>query len=149
MRELLARIGLLFLTFSQLFTGIWAALDPKGWYLHFPGMGTGWVQASSAYDAHFVRDVAYFFIAFGVLFAIAIWAADRRLRIAACVAWFFFAVPHFLYHLTNRGTMSTGQNLLSLEVLALEIAVPIGVIILSALQAATSSDTESADEASG
>lgn len=133
MRELLIRIGLLFLTFSQLFTGIWAAVDPKSWFLHFPGLGTGWVQASSQYDAHFVTDIAYFFIAFGVAFAIGIWVRDARVRVVTCVAWLFFAVPHFLYHLTNRGTMSTGQNLLSLEVLALEIAVPIAVIVLSAL----------------
>ena len=133
MRELLTRIGLLFLTVSQLFTGIWAAVDPKGWYLHFPGMGAGWVQASSVYDAHFITDVAYFFIAFGALFAIAIWVVDSRLRIAASVAWLFFALPHFLYHLAHRGTLSTGQNLLSLETLALQIAVPVAVIILSAL----------------
>ncbi|MFN2594545.1 MAG: hypothetical protein ABR579_06625 [Actinomycetota bacterium] len=134
MRELLTRIGLLFLTVSQLFTGIWAAVDPKGWFARFPGMGTGWVQASSFYDAHFVKDIAYFFIAFGALFAMAIWIGDRRLRIAASVAWLFFAVPHFLYHLMNRGTLSTGQNLLSLETLALEIAVPVAVIVLCMLQ---------------
>lgn len=141
MKELLTRIGLLFLAFSQLFTGIWAAVDPKGWYLHFPGLGTGWVQASSVYDEHLIRDVAYFFIAFGALFAISIWVAERRLRIVACIAWLFFALPHFLYHLMNRGALSTGQNLLSLETLALEIAVPVAVIVLSALAGATPATT--------
>ena len=124
------RGGLVALAAINVFTGFWASVDPDGWWESFPGFGHAWVIGFGTYNEHLVRDVGGFFLAFGILFALAAIYLEKRLAGAALVAWLFFAVPHLTFHLANQGTLSSTDNLLSLEGLAVEVAVPVILLIL-------------------
>lgn len=124
------RAGLIVLAAVNVFTGFWASVDPAGWWKSFPGFGHAWVIGFGSYNEHLVRDVGGFFLAFGVLFALAAVFLDRRFGGAALVAWLFFAIPHLAFHLRNRGSLSSSDNLLSLEGLAFEVALPVVLLAL-------------------
>jgi hypothetical protein len=128
----LLRLGIALLAASNLFTGGWAVYDPKGWWESFPGFGHAWVSAFGAYSEHLVRDVGAFFLAFGVLFLLAAVFLEKRLAIASQVSWLCFAAPHLAYHMTEQGTLSDSDNLLSLEALAFVVAVPILLLVVIA-----------------
>lgn len=124
------RVGLAFLAVVNIFTGFWASVDPDGWWRSFPGFGHAWVIGFGSYNEHLVRDVGGFFLAFGVLFAVATMVLEKRLAGASLLAWLFFAVPHLAFHLRNQGNLSSSDNLLSLEGLAVEVAIPVILLIL-------------------
>jgi hypothetical protein len=123
-------VGLTLLAVINVFTGFWASVDPDGWWSSFPGFGHAWVIGFGSYNEHLVRDVGGFFLAFGVLFAIAAIYLSKRLAGAALGAWLFFAAPHLAFHLRNRGELSSTDNLLSLEGLAVEVIIPVVLLIL-------------------
>lgn len=129
MRPIWTRIGLFVLAVTNLFTGGWAIVDPRGWWDDFPGFGHAWVSGFGAYSEHLVRDVGGFFLGFGVLFLIAAFFIEKRLAIASQIAWLCFAVPHLVYHMGEQGTLSDSDNLLSLEALAFEVALPILLLL--------------------
>jgi hypothetical protein len=118
-----------FLSISNLYAGLWAVYDPQGWWEKFPGFGRAWVSGFGAYSEHLVRDVGGFFLAFGVLFLLAAIFLEKRLAIASQVAWLCFAAPHLVYHMRERGTLSDSDNLLSLEALAFQVALPILLLV--------------------
>jgi hypothetical protein len=124
------RIGLAFLAATNIFTGFWASVDPEGWWESFPGFGHAWIIGFGSYNEHLVRDVGGFFLAFGILFALAAIFLEKRFAGATMLAWLFFAAPHLAFHMRNRGNLSSSDNLLSLEALALEVAIPVILLIL-------------------
>jgi hypothetical protein len=124
------RVGLGVLSVQNLYTGLWAVYDPQGWWESFPGFGRAWVSGFGAYSEHLVRDVGGFFLAFGVLFLLAAVFLEKRIAIASQVAWLCFAAPHLIYHMGERGTLSDSDNLLSLEALAFQVALPILLLVL-------------------
>ena len=130
MKSTWLRAGLWILAIINLFTGVWASVDPEGWWESFPGFGHAWVIGFGGYNEHLIRDVGGFFLAFGILFALAAIYLEKRLAGGALFAWLFFAVPHLTFHLRNRGDLSSTDNLLSLEALAFEVALPILLLVL-------------------
>jgi hypothetical protein len=129
MRPIWLRLGLGLLAVFNLFTGIWAIYDPEGWWESFPGFGHEWVSAYGAYNEHLVRDVGGFFLGFGVLFLLAAIFVEKRFAIGSVIAWLCFATPHLIFHMGDRGTLSDSDNLLSLEALAFEVALPILLLV--------------------
>jgi hypothetical protein len=127
--KFLLRLGLGFLSVTNLYTGLWAVYDPQGWWDNFPGFGRAWVSAFGAYSEHLVRDVGGFFLAFGVLFLLAAIFLEKRFAISSQVAWLCFAAPHLIYHMGERGTLSDSDNLLSLEALAFQVALSILLLV--------------------
>jgi hypothetical protein len=145
------RGGLAFLAVLNIGTGFWASVDPGGWWSSFPGFGHAWVIGFGSYNEHLVRDVGGFFLAFGVLFALAAIFLEKRFAGASLLAWLFFAVPHLAFHLRNRGNLSSSDNLLSLEGLALEVAIPVILLIMlpriNVAPAKTATREETSDQA--
>ena len=129
MRTFWVRSGLGLLAVLNLFTGIWAVYDPAGWWESFPGFGHAWVSGFGAYSEHLVRDVGGFFLGFGVLFLIAAIFLEKRFATGTQIAWLCFAAPHLIYHMGEQGTLSDADNLLSLEALAFEVALPILLLV--------------------
>lgn len=129
MRTIWVRIGLFLLAVTNIFTGVWAVMDPRGWWDSFPGFGHAWVSGFGAYSEHLVRDVGGFFLGFGVLFLIATFFLEKRFAVASQIAWLCFAIPHLIYHMSERGTLSDSDNLLSLEALAFMVALPILLLV--------------------
>ena len=77
------RGGLVYLTVSFAAVGLWATLDPRGFYDGFPGAGRQWVAGDGPYNAHLVSDAGIGFLAVGVVLLLAaVWMGGgwSRLR---------------------------------------------------------------------
>jgi hypothetical protein len=130
MRPVWLRAGLFVLGAINIGTGFWASVDPESWWDSFPGFGHSWVSAFGPFNEHLVRDVGGLFLAFGVLFVLASFFLDKRFAGSALVAWLFFAIQHLVFHLRERGSLSSSDNLLSIEGLAFEVALPVFLLLM-------------------
>jgi hypothetical protein len=119
------RIGLLLLVASSLTVGLWALLAPHSFYDDFPLPGRDWVSTLGPYNEHLVRDVGSLNLALGVLLMFAAVVLERRLVQASLVAWLAYAVPHFLFHLTQIHHFSPFDNLANIGVLGLAVLLPV------------------------
>lgn len=116
------RWGLLFLSGSALYPGVWGLFAPESFFRDFPGFGFSWVQDLPPYNEHLVRDVGAFFLAFGVLFLGAAVIMDRRLTQVVLSAWLVFAVPHLIFHLADSDVLQ--KLMLGLTVLVALLLIP-------------------------
>ena len=110
-RRRLLRTYLLLLAVPQVLIGVWALVDPSGWYTTFPGGGKEWLPLFGSYDEHLARDVGASFLAIGVLLLLAALWLDRRVVLAAGAAYLTYQLPHFVYHLTADDVMTTGDQI--------------------------------------
>jgi hypothetical protein len=67
------RIGLVALAVPQAVTGLWAILDPSGWFTEFPGFDPRLVAADPPYNAHLANDTGAGFLATAVALSLAAW----------------------------------------------------------------------------
>ncbi len=139
------RPGLLLLAAAPLVVGAWALLAPRSFFEGFPAAGRHWVSALGPYNEHLVRDVGALNLA---LAALLLWAAlslDRRLVRVSLVAWLVYAVPHFIFHLSELGALSPLDDLANAVVLGLAVLLP---LVLLALSGATGAARERGDRTS-
>ena len=130
MKALLARAGLALVGLAQLEVGLWGELAPHSVYSSFPGFGHHWVSSMGPYNEHLLRDYAAAELGFAVLLVcMAIWF-ERRLVLVGGAAFLAGTLPHFAYHLTTTGTLSTGDNVMSLGSFVLEIAVVASAMVV-------------------
>jgi hypothetical protein len=122
-RALLARVGLAIVAAGNLEVGLWGEFSPRGFYGNFPAPGHHWISALGPYNEHLIRDYAAAELGFAVLLAVAAAWFERRLVIAAGAAFLVATLPHFAYHLTTTGSLSTTDNAASLGSFVLELAV--------------------------
>lgn len=106
------------------FTGLIAALAPRGFYDDFP-LGRGWVQMLPPYNEHLVNDVGGFYLAFALLFAWAAVSIERALIVPLCTAWVFAALLHFVYHVTHLDGWDLGDAVAQTVLLALILVLPV------------------------
>ena len=132
----LLRGGLAVLALTPALVGIWATVSPRGFYDDFPGGGHHWVSAVGPYDEHLVRDVGALYLGSLVLLAFAWTWLDRRLVQAALVSYAVAAVPHLVYHLTALDGFSTGDAVAEIGGLALNVVLPLGLLLLTRTKAA-------------
>ena len=123
------RAGLAFISLGELVVGIWALFLPRSFYEDFPSSGRDWVSTLGPYDEHLVRDVGELNLAFGVLLALAAILMDRRLVQASLAAYLVYAVPHFVFHLTQTHAVSLGDNLAQLVSLGFQVVLPVVILL--------------------
>ena len=114
------RLGLVVaLALPQLAVGLWAVLDPSGWFEDFPGVDPRLVAAEPPFNQHLATDAGAGFLATGVaLVAAAAWGR-RSGVLVALAALVAFAVPHLAYHAANPSDLlSSGEDALNVVVLA-------------------------------
>lgn len=111
--------------------GLWGLLAPRSWYEDFPSSGAGWIAALGPYNEHLSRDVGALFLAIAVLFGMAAASLDRRLVQAALIAALVFDVPHLVFHVANRGGLSTADNVANIGLLSLVVVVQAVLLALS------------------
>jgi hypothetical protein len=105
------RIGLAFLALTELPTGLWAVVDPKGWYDNFPGFGRHWISVSGPYNQHLATDAGAGFLAVGVLLVIAFVLVDHRVFVQTALVTFLVQdVPHFVFHLVHHEGLSASDK---------------------------------------
>lgn len=119
------RLGLVVaLALPQLIVGLWAVLDPSGWYQDFPGIDPRLVAAEPPFNQHLATDAGAGFLATGVaLVAAAAWR--RRTGVLVALASLVaFAVPHLAYHATHPSDLLTsGERAVNLVVLVIPLVV--------------------------
>lgn len=128
-RDLIDRIVLVYLALYGIPIGLWASLDPAGWYEDFPGFGRQWVAVDGPYNQHLVTDVGAFFLALGVLAAIGAYRLKPSLSSGAGWAWFVFSAPHFAYHIRNLEVFSTSDKAANAVGLAFMVAIPLILVL--------------------
>ncbi len=134
------RGGLVYLTVSFAAVGLWATLDPLGFYDGFPGAGRQWVAGDGPYNAHLVSDAGIGFLAVGVVLLLAAVWMDRRLVQAALVVTIVHNLPHLLFHLRHPNELvGSGDQLLSNGGLALGalLAAVLLVVVSGRVDAST------------
>jgi hypothetical protein len=124
------RIALLYLTITTAFLAIWILVAPKSFYDDFPGGSAHWVSALPPYNEHLERDFGATSLGIALLTGLAAYWMDRRVIQAAALTWIAAGIPHFVYHLTTTEHYSTGDNVASLIALALQVALPLGILYL-------------------
>ena len=129
------RLGLVALAVPQLATGLWAVLDPSGWYEDFPGGGRTWVASDGPFNHHLAGDAGAGFLATGVVLLLAALWFERRIVQVALLTVVAFAVPHLLYHLNNN-VLSGSDSALSFGGLAMTVSLP-AILLLVTLRRAT------------
>ena len=100
------RAGLVLLALPQLAIGVWAIASPSGWFDTFPGAGRNWLPLYGPFDEHLVTDVGSTFLALGVLLVLAAVWMDRRVVLAATIAYLVYQVPHTIFHFGATTTSS-------------------------------------------
>jgi uncharacterized protein DUF4345 len=120
-------VGLLAL--SGLAIGLWAAIDPHGFYRSFPGGGRTWVSADGPYNEHLVRDFGSLNLGLAAVALVAFWRPIRELLIAVGLANIVYGVPHLIYHLRHLGVYDTSDKVGN--VLSLSAALVLPAILLA------------------
>ncbi len=126
-----ARGALVVTAVLQAEVALWGLSAPHSFFSSFPGFGHHWVAMLGQYNQHLVRDYAAAELGFAILLlAAAIWF-ERRLVLVAGAAFLAATVPHFAYHLTTTGSMSTADNVGSLGAFVVEIALACGAMLVA------------------
>jgi hypothetical protein len=126
-RPTLVRAGLGVLAFVQGVLAVWALAAPRAFYDDFPGGGRSWVSPLGPYDEHLVRDVGALSLALTVVLVVAFVGPDRRLVLAAGLAYLAWSVPHLVFHLTADDVLAAGDRIVS------EAGELVSVLIAAAL----------------
>ena len=127
----LLRIGLGYLALIWAQVGGWALFAPRSFYDGYPGLGRTWVAVDGPYNEHLVRDVGALNLALVVVLVAAAISLQRSLVVTAALAALVWGVPHTLYHLLNRGDLTTSDYALSVGGLAVLSVVPLAILLTS------------------
>ncbi len=118
------RFGLLLLAAVPLSVGFWAFLAPYHFYDIFPLPGRHWISILGPYNEHLVRDYGANNLGFGILLAATAISLERHLAQVALMSWLAFAVPHFIFHLTQTHHFQLFDNLTQLGSLGFVVLLP-------------------------
>lgn len=116
---------------TALVVGAWALLAPGSFYDDFPAVGRGWVSALPPYNEHLVRDVGALNLALAVLLGFAALSREGRLVRISLVVWLAYAIPHFVFHLTEMGAMPFLDDAANIASLGLVVVLPLALLLLS------------------
>ena len=93
--------GVAMLAFIDVLTGLWAVIDPTGWFRDFPGTGAHWIAAAPPYNHHLVTDAGAGFLGVGVVLFLAVLWRERRVMQVALLGSLAHDLPHFMFHLLH------------------------------------------------
>jgi hypothetical protein len=106
--------------------GIWAELDPRGWYRSFPGFGLHWLPALGPYNEHLSRDIGGMYLALLVVsIGAAVRASDSFLVRLTAGAWLAFSIPHLIFHMAHLDMYGARDQVLNVVALG-------GTVLLAA-----------------
>jgi hypothetical protein len=117
------RVVLALLAVIDLVTGLWAVLDPLGWYKEFPGFGQHWVAGDGPFNRHLALDAGAGFLAVAAALVVALVWARREVIQVALVALLGQDLPHFAFHLVHHPNQSVAYRVVGIGGLGLEALV--------------------------
>jgi hypothetical protein len=128
------RFSLVMLATVPLSVGFWAFFAPYHFYEIFPIAGRHWISTLGPYNEHLVRDYGANNLGFGVLLTTSAVLLEQRLTQVALVSWLAFAVPHFIFHLTQTHHFQRFDNLTQLGSLGFVVVLPIVLLFSISMQ---------------
>jgi hypothetical protein len=131
MYERAARILVGLIALTGLGLGLWAAFDPRGFYLNFPGGGRHWVSADGPYNEHLVRDFGALNLGLVAVALVALWRPFRELLIAVALANLAFDIPHLVYHLRHLDLYDTSDKIANVVSLSAGLLLPVLLLALA------------------
>ena len=137
MQQTLTRVILGLLAASGAVLGLWASIDPRGFYDNFPGGGRHWVAVDGPYNEHLVRDFGALNLAITFLLIVALVHLTPTLVRTAAIASLLFAVPHFVYHARHLDVLSSSDKVANMVTLGLAIGGPVVLLLLDATRERT------------
>jgi AhpD family alkylhydroperoxidase len=129
-RDRWLRAGLLVLAVTTLVDGLWARLAPHSFWSGFPTADTHWVKTLGPYDGHLITDLGGLWLGMGVTLLAAAIVLERRLVAVVAGGAAVFGISHFTYHLSTLDSYSTADNVASMTGLALNVVLPLGILLL-------------------
>lgn len=144
------RLGLVVaLALPQLAVGIWAVLDPAGWFADFPGVDPRLVAAEPPYNQHLATDAGAGFLCTGVALGLAALWGRRSGVLVALATLAAFAVPHLTYHAGHPSELLTsGEQALNLGLLGTPLVVA-AILAVGTLRRAGSAAVSTAPTPAG
>lgn len=128
------QLGLWLLAIVPLVIGVWAFFAPYHFYEIFPFPGRHWISTLGSYNEHLIRDYGANNLGFGVLLTAAAVLLERQLIRVALASWLAFAIPHFIFHLTQTHHFSLFDNVTQLSSLGFVAVFPIILIFVTPKQ---------------
>jgi hypothetical protein len=122
------------LAIVPLIIGVWAFFAPYHFYELFPLPGRHWISTLGPYNEHLIRDYGANNLGFGVLLTAAAVLLERQLIRVALGSWLAFAIPHFIFHLTQTHHFSLFDNVTQLSSLGAVVVLPIILIVVTPKQ---------------
>ena len=123
-----ARVGFIVLAVGQGVAALWALTAPRSFYDDFPGGGHSWVAAHPPYNEHLTLDYASGALALTVLAVLAAASLHRRVVQVSAIAWLFFGVPHFVYHLITWERLPPGDAAANAITLSGTVLIPLAIL---------------------
>lgn len=120
------RAGLWAITVVTFAVGILATLTPRSFYNHVP-----WVDLAPPYAEHLMRDFGAMNLALGVVALVAAITMDRLLVRTVLAAYFVFAVPHLIVHVTHHQHYGTGAAVGETIALIVAVLLPLALLALT------------------
>lgn len=138
----LMRLGLVVLSVPALYTGLWAVVDPRGFFRSYPGFGYHWTSQLGPFNEHLTSDTGAGFIAIGIAVGYAAFSLERAVIRVSLVTYLAFSIPHLVFHLVNpQGALAGSDQVISLGLLAAAVALPLLLLALSGRVRTTSFST--------
>lgn len=122
------------LAIVPLIIGFWAFFAPYHFYDIFQLPGRHWISTLGPYNEHLVRDYGANNLGFGVMLAATAVLLERQLTQVALVSWLAFAVPHFIFHLTQTRHFQLFDNVTQLSSLGFVVLLPLVLLFLVTTQ---------------
>jgi hypothetical protein len=117
------------MTAQAALVGVWALFAPRSFFRDFPVVGGSWLTALGSYNEHLVRDVGGLNLGFALLFFMSASTLDVTLIRTSLGGWLLYAVPHFIFHITNMDRLATSEKLFQTLALGALIVVPVGLLV--------------------
>lgn len=128
-RNVLLRVGLWFLTLTQVAVGGWQLFLPRSFFDGAPLPGNPWVALLPPYNEHLMRDVGALNLGLAVVIGVAAVTAERRLARIALVAYLVWAVPHFVFHATHLHHYTLGDAVGQTITLGIAALLPAALLL--------------------
>ena len=131
------RGGLAVLAAVELVLGAWTLLFPASFYADVPT-----VDLTPPFSEHPFRDFGGATLGLAlVLGAAAVWL-EKRLVVAALLAYLAFSVPHLVFHLGHLDGAGASAATALVVVLAGSVVLPLGLLVVALRRPALSTSTD-------
>jgi hypothetical protein len=125
------RAGLWLLAVLAGAVGVMQLLAPQAFYEKFPTSTHTWVAYLPPYNEHLMRDVGGLNLALLIVVVVAAVTLDRLMVRTALTAVLFFAVVHFVFHVTHLEDFPRGDAIVQTASLGVTVLLPALLLWLS------------------